>query len=79
MEITLKLFATLRDYLPAGSKDNAMTLSLGKGAAIGDVLKTISIPEDIKLTIFVNGVHADKGRVLEQGDVLAVFPPIAGG
>ena len=64
MRITFKLFASLGDYLPPQVRPgNVMTLDVGPT----DSIATIIAPED-RAT-----------RTLQEGDALAIWPPIAGG
>jgi sulfur-carrier protein len=79
MEITVKLFATLQDWVPVGARENAFSLSLREGTTVAEVIQELKIPAEMKLIILVNSVHAGKDQVLHPGDVLALFPPIAGG
>jgi molybdopterin converting factor small subunit len=79
MEIEVKLFATLRDYLPPGSSRFSCRLGIAEATSIEEVLKRLAIPEDTPKIILVNGIHAGKGDTLKEGDVLSVFPPVAGG
>jgi molybdopterin synthase sulfur carrier subunit len=79
MEIEVKLFATLRDYLPNGSDQFSCKLEVNSTDTVGDVLKKLKIPEEIPKIILVNGVHSNLDRVLKLGDILSVFPPVAGG
>jgi sulfur carrier protein len=46
---------------------------------VQDILSRLKIPEGIPKIILVNGVHGKKEQVLKEGDVLSVFPPVAGG
>ncbi|MCK5551511.1 MAG: MoaD/ThiS family protein [Deltaproteobacteria bacterium] len=79
MEIEVKLFATLRDYLPKGSGQFSCTVAVNSTDTVRDVLKKLKIPDEIPKIILVNGVHSNLDRVLKYGDVLSVFPPVAGG
>jgi len=79
MEIEVKLFATLRDYLPKGSGQYSCKLKVNSTDTVRDVLKRLRIPDKIPKIILVNGVHTNFERVLKGGDVLSVFPPVAGG
>ena len=79
MEIEVKLFATLRDYLPKGSGQFSCRIEANSTDTVRDVLKKLKIPEEIPKIILVNGVHSNLDRVLKRGDVLSVFPPVAGG
>jgi molybdopterin converting factor small subunit len=79
MEIEVKLFATLRDYLPKGSGQFSCRVEMDSSDTVRDVLEKLKIPEDIPKIILVNGVHSNLDRVLKYGDVVSVFPPVAGG
>ena len=79
MEIEVKLFATLRDYLPKGSGQFSCKIEIDSADTVRDVLEKLKIPEAMPKIILVNGVHSNLDRVLKLGDVLSVFPPVAGG
>jgi molybdopterin converting factor small subunit len=79
MEIEVKLFATLRDYLPKGSGQFSCKVEIDSADTVRDVLEKLKIPEAMPKIILVNGVHSNLDRVLKFGDVLSVFPPVAGG
>lgn len=84
MNITLKLFASLTDYLPVESKyTNIVTLDVPTGTTIGSVIEQHNLPEKWVHLVLVNGVYIypDKRatHTLVEGDVLAIWPPIAGG
>ncbi|WP_370264526.1 MoaD/ThiS family protein [Limnobacter sp.] len=83
MEITFKLFATLTDYLPTGRVDNAVRLQIPEGSTVQAVIDRYNLPEKLTHLVLVNGVYIDpaerSARVLTEDDVLAIWPPIAGG
>ena len=79
MEIEVKLFATLRDYLPKGSSRFSCKMEVDPSTRIEDILSRLKIPDETPKIILINGVHAKKEQVLKEGDVLSVFPPVAGG
>ncbi len=79
MQIEVKLFATLRDYLPKGSDRFSCKLEVDGRSRIKDIISTLKIPEDIPKIILVNGVHGKNDQVLKEGDVVSIFPPVAGG
>jgi len=79
MEIEVKLFATLRDYLPKGSDRFSCKLEIDGTTRIQDILSRLKIPEDIPKIILLNGIHGKEDQVLKEGDVLSIFPPVAGG
>ena len=79
MEIEVKLFATLRDYLPKGSSRFSCKMEVDPSTRIQDILSRLKIPEEIPKIILINGVHGKKDQLLKEGDVLSIFPPVAGG
>jgi len=83
MKVTLKLYATLADYLPAGARNNRVELEVADAATVNAVLAPFSLPPKLTHLVLVNGVfvppEARAGTVLNEGDALAVWPPIAGG
>jgi molybdopterin converting factor small subunit len=79
MEIEVKLFATLRDYLPKGSGRFSCRMEIDGQTRVEEILKRLNIPEEIPKIILINGIHAKKEQILKEGDVLSIFPPVAGG
>ena len=83
MRLTVKLYATLADYLPAGSKNNRVEVEVAEGAVVGGVLTPFALPAKLTHLVLINGVFippdARATTVLHEGDALAVWPPIAGG
>lgn len=83
MRITLKLFATLGDHLPAEAHENAIQIEVPDDATPNQVIDRYQVPRKMAHLVLVNGIfvdpaHRDDGR-LKDGDVLAVWPPVAGG
>jgi molybdopterin converting factor small subunit len=74
MKIRVKLFATLR----RGRFDDRV-VDLPRGATVAEVIASLNIPDKEVKIIFVNSRHAVRDRKLEDGDTLALFPPIGGG
>ena len=84
MNITLKLFASLTDYLPAESKyTNIVPLDVAVGTTIGNIIEQHNLPPKWVHLVLVNGVYIypeqRAAHTLVEGDVLAIWPPIAGG
>ena len=84
MQITFKLYASLTDYLPADKRSsNQMALEIAPEATIADIIAPFSLPMKMVHLVLINGVYVapeDRGtRTLVEGDVLAIWPPIAGG
>lgn len=79
MEIEVKLFATLRDYLPKGSGRFSCRMEIDEKTRVQDILSKLNIPEEIPKIILINGIHGKKDQTLKEGDVVSIFPPVAGG
>jgi sulfur carrier protein ThiS len=83
VNVTLKLFATLADHLPAGAQGNQANLDVGEGATIADVISGLNLPARLVHLVLVNGAYvAPEQRAqcrLAERDQLAIWPPIAGG
>jgi len=84
MRITLKLYASLAQHLPPEARSgNALPLEVANGATIAQVVGPFSLPPALVHLVLVNGVFVPPeqrtGHRLVDGDVLAIWPPIAGG
>lgn len=84
MQITFKLYAMLNEYLPADKRrGNEMALEVPEGATIQQVLEPFQMPPKLVHLVLVNGRYiapADRATMpLQPGDVLAIWPPVAGG
>ncbi len=84
MKITLKLFATLTDYLPVESRyTNIVELEVAESATIGQIIGAHQLPPKLVHLVLVNGKYIEPEKRashgLIEGDVLAIWPPIAGG
>lgn len=83
MKITFKLFATLTDYLPATRKYNAIELDITPQTTIIDLVERFNVPHKLVHLVLINGVYVAPSmratRTLVEGDVLAIWPPVAGG
>lgn len=83
MRITVKLFAVLANHLPAGARDNQVSLDVPAEATPASVMALLRLPAVRCHLVLVNGVFVSPGerdrRTLREGDVLALWPPVAGG
>lgn len=80
MQITIRLLASYRQYLPPWHDAQAGYVhEVAPGATVGAVLASLPIPPNEAFTFFVNGRHAERDQPLQEGDVLSVFPAAGGG
>ncbi len=84
MHITFKLFATLTDYLPAEARrSNLVALEVADDATVAQIIEPFGMPDKLVHLVLVNGTFIPPedraSKTLVEGDVLAIWPPIAGG
>ena len=84
MTITLKLFASLATHLPADARSShRVALDIEPGTTVQAVIRRQGIPEALCAIVLIDGhwvPRPDRAtRALEAGQVLAIWPPIAGG
>lgn len=83
MQITLKLYAMLSDYLPAHAEKNIASLELDNQAVVDTVISQLRLPRELVHLVLLNGVYVEPEQftatALNDADVLAIWPPVAGG
>jgi sulfur carrier protein ThiS len=84
VKISLKLFASLAAHLPAEVRSrHRLELEVEPGITVTELIRRQGIPEGQCAILLVDGVWvapADRSlRVLVEGEVLAIWPPVAGG
>jgi molybdopterin converting factor small subunit len=77
--VEVRLFATLTQFLPSGSKAGTAVLDLPDGATIADLTRSLGIPPSLDRVLLLNGVNVEADARLRQGDLVDIFPPLAGG
>lgn len=78
MRVEVRAFATLRSFLPPETRHTAM-LNVPDGSTIRDVTRSLGIPDEMALVALLNGRETEPGQGLKTGDVVTLFPPLAGG
>ena len=83
MQITIKLYAMLTEYLPPNAEKNVGLLELPEGTSVEKVVQQLQLPERYVHLVLINGVYVSPdnlaGATLNDGDTLAIWPPVAGG
>lgn len=74
MQVNLKLFATLRN---GRFKEESTVLQ--ENSRVINVLEKYNLPMEEIAICMVNGRDADMQQVLQDGDVVSLFPPVGGG
>lgn len=65
MEITIKLYATLGEYLPPGTERNVAKLSVLDGATVEEVITQLQLPTRYTHLVLVNGEYVETSRRIE--------------
>jgi molybdopterin converting factor small subunit len=83
MKLTLKLYAGLSPYLPSGAENNAVQLDIGDEMTPNGIIEEYKLPPELVHIVLLNGVYVKPEErdepLLKEGDVLAMWPPVAGG
>jgi molybdopterin converting factor small subunit len=91
MRIDVQLFSILRDCLPPGAEQGNATVSLPDGAKLADLVAHLGIDRRLGYDatdvvaragwqVMVSGEYEpDMERLLQDGDQVRIFPPVAGG
>ncbi len=81
MDVTVRLFASLREFAGAGT----LALQLGDGATVADAITELrggalaGLPENAPFVAAVAREYVERDHPLSEGDELALVPPVSGG
>ena len=82
MTVQVRLFGEFREHLPEGSVGGRAKVELPEGATVFTLVEQLGLPyeaEEGVLVAAVNDEVADLRAPLADGDVVSMFPPLAGG
>jgi molybdopterin converting factor small subunit len=79
VRVEVRLFATLARYLPEDHDGGAACLEVAAGSTVADVARVLGIPSELSRIVLVNDRDAPDYQALTAGDVVSLFPPLAGG
>ena len=79
MRVKVHLLTALTKYLPAGTYDGSSMVDIPGGSTIRDLGRSLKIPRDTAYIAMLNGKHSSMDKKLNNGDVVDLFTPIAGG
>ena len=83
MKLVFKLYAGLTDYLPADAVDNKLVIEISEHNTAYEVIDRYNVPREMAHLVLLNGVYIkpeDRDKaVFNDGDTLAIWPPVAGG
>jgi molybdopterin synthase sulfur carrier subunit len=79
MHVSVKLFATLVEYVPGTEPGASFKVEIPDGISLSGLMKKLDLPEREAKIIFVNGHIQSPDYQLQDNDEVGVFPPIGGG
>jgi molybdopterin synthase sulfur carrier subunit len=79
VKVTVKLFATFRDFLPRHAVRSGLGMDVAAHGTVRGLIKALSLPEELPRIILVNGQYASEDSLLNDGDTVSIFPPLIGG
>ena len=80
MRVKLRYFAFIGDLVGAEGEE----ITVPQGSTVEGLLEALGgLHEQLKgverILVAVNGAYVDPGAALEEGDLVALFPPVSGG
>lgn len=80
MKVEVRLYATFAKFGPSQRAGDPFEVELEDSALLMDLIHKLEIPEeDVHLTIVNGRVVHDQSQLLQEGDRVALFPPVGGG
>lgn len=83
MQLKVKLYAGLSEFLPPEAVENAFQLQISEETTANNIIDKFNIPRELAHLVLLNGVYLkpeDRDQpAFQEGDTLALWPPVAGG
>ncbi|HAJ05875.1 MAG TPA: hypothetical protein DCL76_04915 [Chloroflexi bacterium] len=79
INITIKLFAIFRDFHPGPDKSQPIIMTVEYGTKVSDLVDLLCLPKDVLRSCFINNESVEFDAVLQDLDVVSLFPPVSGG
>ena len=83
MQINIEFYASLMKYLPPGKSRFRREVKVDERLLLGSLIEQFHIPPQMAHIVLVNGHFVDvelrRERALVEGDVVSIWPPVAGG
>ena len=77
--VKVKLFATLRRYVPRLGIGEAMEVEVSPEMSLRDLLVYLDVPREEVRVVYVNNICRDLSYQLVDGDQVGIFPAVGGG
>ena len=82
MTIELRLFGELGEYMPAGTTGRRARIEIPDGLDVMGLIDFLGIPfeaDEGAIVVAINDEVADFHAPINEGDIIGMFPPLAGG
>lgn len=73
------MFSHFQKYLPAQAERNKTLIETETGTTVSALLKQIGIPEQIARVVTVNDTNRKEDFILNDDDIVKIFPAAMGG
>ena len=74
MEVEVRLFATFGE-----GREKKQKIKINENTTILDIINILNIDENEVAIMLLNGRDGNSDRMLNDGDVISIFPPVGGG
>lgn len=79
MQVEVRVFATLRRYLPELGIGEAKLMQVEPGTTLGQLRDRLGLPAEEVKVIMCNNLQADHENQVADGDRITYIPAVAGG
>ncbi|MEJ2393899.1 MAG: MoaD/ThiS family protein [Candidatus Thiodiazotropha sp.] len=83
VNVEFKLFADLMRYLPANARQQSVHVEMPEGSTIYQLMERFQVPQEQAHLVVCNGLFVPPSQrdsyQLQDQDVIALWPPVAGG
>ncbi|UCF56763.1 MAG: MoaD/ThiS family protein [Deltaproteobacteria bacterium] len=79
IRVNVKLFVTLRKYIPDYDPEKGINVDMKEGSTIKDLIETLGLPPNEASVIFINGISKKTTDHIKDGCHIKIFTPLAGG
>lgn len=79
LTVEVRVFATLRAYLPELSIGEPKVTQVDKGTTLNELRESLGLPEEMVKVIMVNNLQAFPQDLIADGDRITYIPAVAGG
>jgi hypothetical protein len=79
MEITVRMFSDFQKYLPADAVRDSCVVNMEKTVSVAELIESFKLPDKKPRVITVNDTNRKENFILDDKDVVKIFPAAMGG